>query len=76
MGAAECSGKFGRGMDEVASRPSETVARRVRPHDLGWLKRTGVYEAELLAYDEVVDLVARARRITAEKAKFAAREVL
>lgn len=56
-------------MDEAASRLSETVARKVRPHYLGWLRRNvEASEAERLAYDEVVDLVARAQRITAEKA--------
>ena len=64
-------------MDKAAHRLSESVARKVRPRYQVWLRR-GVDrdEAYALAYDEAVDFVARAQRTSAEKARFAAREVL
>lgn len=64
-------------MDEAANKLSRTVAAKVRPHYLGWLKRNvKPAEAYALAYDEAVGLAARAQRLSVEKVRFASREVL
>lgn len=64
-------------MDEAAQALSKTVAAKVRPHYQKWLKKkVEATQAYARAYDEVVKLVAQAQHTSADKVKFASRDVL
>jgi hypothetical protein len=64
-------------LDEAARQLSASVAAKVRPHYQKSLAR-GVEapQAYALAYDKVVELVAKSQHISVAKARFASREVL
>lgn len=64
-------------MDSAAQQLSASVAAKVRPHYQKSLKRgVEASQAYALAYDKVVELVAKAQHISVDKARFASREVL
>lgn len=64
-------------LDEAAQRLSASVAAKVRPHYQKSLTRgVEASQAYTLAYDKVVELVAKAQHLSVDKARFAAREVL
>ena len=63
-------------MDDEAKKLSKTVAAKIRPQYKTWLKKSGSSQAYTRAYDEVVKLVASAQHTSAEKVKFASRDVL
>lgn len=64
-------------MDETETALSKTVGAKIRPHYQRSLKRgLGPPEAYSLAYDEAVELVAKAQHSSVEKVRFASRDVL
>lgn len=63
-------------MDDQERALSRTVAAKVRPQYQSWLKKSGDAQAYERAYSELVKLVASAQHISADKVKFASREVL
>ncbi len=63
-------------MDKEAQVLSRSVAAQVRPQYQGWLKKVGAAQADARAYDKVVELVARKQKLSADKVRFASREVL
>lgn len=64
-------------MDEAAQTLSKTVAAKVRPQYQSWLKKgREPAQAYSLAYEKVVELVAQAQNMSADKARFASRDVL
>ncbi len=64
-------------MDEAAQTLSKTVAAKVRPQYQSWLKKgREPAQAYSLAYKKVVELVAQAQNMSADKARFASRDVL
>ncbi len=64
-------------MDKEALALSQTVAAKVRPHYQKWIqKKVEAAQAYARAYDEVVELVAKAQNMGTDKVKFASRDVL
>ena len=63
-------------MDDQERKLSKTVAVKIRPQYQTWLKKSGAAKAYTHAYDEVVELVAKAQHMSADKVKFASRDVL
>ena len=63
-------------MDDQERTLSKTVAAKVRPQYQSWLKKSDASQAYERAYDALVKLVANAQHMSADKVKFASREVL